>query len=426
MTKKAVIITLGCRLNHADTALLTRRLQRAGFELVPQNFAGEPDLVLLNSCAVTAEAVRKSRQTLRHYRKRYPNACIVVCGCASQVSADEMKNEGASIVFGNNGKKQLEEFLDNLSTIEDNSYNAVFSENATSSFPFRSRAFIKIQEGCNNFCTYCIVPHVRGRERSRSFDEALADCRQAVEAGFPEIILTGVNTCAYNDNGRTLGNLIKAVADIPGDFRIRLSSTEPDFKNIGVLDVIADTPKVCRFLHISLQHGSDRILQAMNRHYSADDFARFADLAREKIPGIHIGTDVIAGFPGETDEDFTECLAFTEKMQFANTHIFTYSRRPGTPAADYPNQVPSQISSERAAALRKVAEKSAKNFATSQIGKTLDVIFEQCRNGKLTGWSDNYLGIVVPEGSFQAGSIVKVKADTSNLAILNSIETEQI
>jgi threonylcarbamoyladenosine tRNA methylthiotransferase MtaB len=302
----------------------------------------------------------------------------------------------------------------------------VFSENATSSFPFRSRAFIKIQEGCNNFCTYCIVPHVRGRERSRSFDEALADCRQAVEAGFPEIILTGVNTCAYNDNGRTLGNLIKAVADIPGDFRIRLSSTEPDFKNIGLLDVIADTPKVCRFLHISLQHGSDRILRAMNRHYSADDFARFANLAREKIPGIHIGTDVIAGFPGETDKDFAECLAFTEKMQFANTHIFTYSRRPGTPAADYPNQVPSQISSERAAALRKVAEKSAKNFATSQIGKTLDVIFEQCRNGKLTGWSDNYLGIVVPEGSFQAGSIVKVKADTSNLAILNSIETEQI
>ena len=426
MAKNAVIITLGCRLNHADTALLSRRLQNAGFELVPQNSAEEPDLVLLNSCAITAEAVRKSRQTLRHYRKKYPNACIVVCGCAAQVSEEQMKQEGASVVFGNNGKKQLVDFLKDFSTAEDTSFNAVFTENTTSSFPFRSRAFIKIQEGCNNFCTYCIVPYVRGRERSRSFEEALADCRQAAEAGFPEIILTGVNTCAYFDNGRTLGDLISKISEIEGDFRIRLSSTEPDFKNIGLLDIIANTPKMCRFLHISLQHGSDRILQKMNRHYTTADFRRFVELAREKMPDIHIGTDIIVGFPGESDEDFAECLSFSEQMRFANTHIFTYSRRPGTPAADYPDQIPANISAQRAAALRQAAEKSAHAFAESQIGKTLDVIFEQSLNGKLTGWSDNYLGRCVPEGTYPTGKIVKVKADKNNIAIFNAIETEQI
>ena len=424
MAKKAAIITLGCRLNHADTALLTRRLERAGFEVVSSDFKEEINLILLNSCAVTAEAVRKSRQMLRQYRKKYPDALIAVSGCAAQISAEEMKRDGASVVFGNNGKKQLEEFINNLATVENNTFEPVFWENAVSSFPFRSRAFIKIQEGCNNFCTYCIVPHVRGRERSRNFEEALADCRNAVEAGFPEIILTGVNTCAYFDNGRTLGDLIRAVSDIPGDFRIRLSSTEPNFKNLGLLDVMANTPKVCHFLHISLQHGCNRILQKMNRHYSAAEFSHFVETAREKMPDIHIGTDVIVGFPGETDADFEESLKFIENIEFANTHIFTYSRRPGTPAADMPEQISNTIKKERSRILRKKADISAIAFAESQIGKELEVIFEQARNGKITGWSGNYLGIVAAEGSFSTGKIVKIKANKENLAVFRGENVE--
>ncbi len=417
MAKHAAIITLGCRLNHADTALLTRRLERAGYDLVPADFPEQLDLVIINSCAVTAEAVRKSRQALRHFRKKHPGAQIIVSGCAAQVATGDMKLDGADIVFGNPGKRELEDFLADPSHLENTVYQDVFSENATSSFPFRSRAFIKIQEGCNNFCTYCIVPHVRGRERSRSFEEAVADCRCAVEAGFPEIILTGVNTCAYFDNGRTLGDLIRAVSNIDGDFRIRLSSTEPNFKNLGLLDVMADTPKVCRFLHISLQHGCDRVLREMNRHYTTDDFARFVELAREKMPDIHIGTDVIAGFPGETCEDFEISCNFIEKMQFANTHIFTYSRRPGTPAADMPGQIPSAVKKERSSILRKIAAKSALNFAESQLNKELEVIFEQSHNGKMTGWSGNYLGVAVPDGIFPSGKIVKVKATKENLAL---------
>ena len=424
MAKHAAITTLGCRLNHADTALLTRRLERAGYELVPADFAGQLDLVIINSCAVTAEAVRKSRQTLRNLRKKHPLAKIIVSGCAVQVSAEDMKRDGANIVFGNPGKRQLEDFLADPEHIEDTVFHSVFSENATSSFPFRSRAFIKIQEGCNNFCTYCIVPHVRGRERSRAFDEALEDCRNAINAGFPEIILTGVNTCAYNDNGRTLGDLIREISALEGDFRIRLSSTEPNFKNLGLLDVMADTPKVCRFLHISLQHGCDRILKAMNRHYTTSDFARFVELAREKMPDIHIGTDIIAGFPGESDEDFETCCRFTESMQFSNSHIFTYSRRPGTPAADMPGQIPETVKKERSGILRQIASKSAIEFADGQLGRELEVIFEKSRNGRITGWSDNYLGVISPEGSFPTGKIVKVRATRENLAILRGESLE--
>ena len=417
MAKNAAIITLGCRLNHADTALLTRRLERAGYDLVPADFPEQIDLVIINSCAVTAEAVRKSRQTLRNLRKKNPQAKIIVSGCAAQVSAIDMVQDGADIVFGNSGKRELEDFLADPEHTESPLFQPVFSENTTSSFPFRSRAFIKIQEGCNNFCTYCIVPHVRGRERSRSFDEALEDCRQAVESGFPEIILTGVNTCAYNDNGRTLGDLIRKISEIDGDFRIRLSSTEPNFKNLGLLDVMADTPKVCHFLHISLQHGCDRILKAMNRHYTTDDFARFVDLAREKMPDIHIGTDIIAGFPGESDEDFETCCRFAGNMQFANSHIFTYSRRPGTPAADMPGQISNAVKKERSRILRDISEASAVRFAESQLGRELEVIFEQAHNGRITGWSGNYLGVISPEGSFPTGKIVKVKATKENLAI---------
>ena len=418
MAKYAAITTLGCRLNHADTALLTRRLERAGYELVPIDFAGQLDLVIINSCAITAEAVRKSRQTLRHLRKSNPSAKIIVSGCAAQISGREMMDEGADIVFGNPGKRDLEHFLVDANHTEDTTFQSVFTENSTSSFPFRSRAFIKIQEGCNNFCTYCIVPHVRGRERSRSFDEALEDCRTAIAAGFPEIILTGVNTCAYMDDGRTLGDLIRKISEIEGDFRIRLSSTEPNFKNLGLLDIMSDTPKVCHFLHISLQHGCDRILKAMNRHYTTDDFSRFVELAREKMPDIHIGTDIIAGFPGETQEDFEASCRFIEKMQFANTHIFTYSRRPGTPAADMPGQIPNAVKKERSRVWREISDTSATRFAESQLGKEFEVIFEQTRDRKMTGWSANYLGVVVPENSFEAGKIVKIKATRENLAIL--------
>lgn len=244
----------------------------------------------------------------------------------------------------------------------------------------------------------------------------LADCRQAVAAGYPELVLTGVNTCAYFDAGRDLGALVREVCRIDGNFRVRLSSTEPHPHNIGLLEVMASEPKVCRFLHLALQNGCNRILKAMNRHYRREDYAEFARIAREKIPGIHLGSDLILGFPGETEEDFADGLAFVEQMAFANLHIFTYSPRSGTPAASLPGRIPPEVAKLRYRKLKEVAEASRRKFVESQLGQVLPVIFETVgRDGLARGWSDNYLAVRVPAGSVELGTIVDIAATPENL-----------
>lgn len=426
MSKRAVIYTLGCRLNCADTALLTNRLESSGYTVVPE-FSTDFDLAVINSCAVTAEAVRKSRQTLRKLKKNHPEAIFLVTGCAVEVNADLFRADGADYVLTNPDKKDLIPILSGITAANKSSgdFCENFNEFAVSRFPFRSRAFVKIQEGCNNFCTYCIVPYVRGRERSRKSAEVLDDCKQLIDSGFPEIVLTGVNTCAYCDDGKMLGDLIYAISELTGDFRIRLSSTEPHFNNRGLIDIMASTPKICRFLHLSLQHGCDRILQAMNRHYTTNQYADFVAEAREKIPGLHVGTDIIAGFPGETDEDFEICTEFVDKMQFANAHIFTYSPRPGTPAATMPNRPDGKIAGIRAARLREITAVSKQKFIRSQLGQDLQVIFETSSNGMLHGWSDNYIAVCAPENTAVTGCITSLKA-TENSVFLNGNELPQL
>ena len=298
----ALVITLGCRLNAADSALLTARLHQAGYTVLdPDTPEGVPDLVIINSCAVTAEAVRKSRQTARHYRKKFPAAHIAVTGCGAETDADRwQKDAAANIVLPNTAKRDLEALCGKHSFTGGPSLEAdkgVFREGVHGEFPFRSRAFIKIQEGCNNFCTYCIVPFVRGPARSRDFREVLADCRHALDEGFAELVLTGVNTACYRDGKHNLGDLITAISELPGDFRIRLGSTEPDAKHPEWLESLRGNTRICRFLHLSLQHGSDPVLRRMNRHYTAQEFADFAARARDVLPGLSLGTDIIAGFP---------------------------------------------------------------------------------------------------------------------------------
>ncbi|MBR2372659.1 MAG: radical SAM protein, partial [Lentisphaeria bacterium] len=251
MKKKAEIHTLGCRLNIADSAILTARLRNAGYEVVSGGIA-VPDLIVLNSCAVTAEAAAKSRRMVRRMRREYPGTRIIVTGCAAQLDPESFTVAGADSVLPNAGKKSIPDGI--WTPPQKEIFPAVFAEDSLSDFPFRSHAFVKIQEGCNNFCTYCIVPHVRGRERSRALDEVVADCRKAVAEGFPEIVLTGVNTCAYEDSGTDLAGLLRILCAIPGEFRIRLSSTEPRMDNFSMIDAMADAgEKVCRFLHLSLQ-----------------------------------------------------------------------------------------------------------------------------------------------------------------------------
>ena len=410
--KRARIVTLGCRLNHADSALLTARLERAGYELC--DTPGVPvELMLVNTCAVTAEAEAKSRRQILRLRRENPGAMIVAAGCAVELNPEALLRAGADQVLTNPDKKHDFSSAPGLKSREIGDGN--FAERTFSSFPFRSRAFIKVQEGCDNFCTYCIVPVVRGASRSRDFDEAVADCRKNVEEGFPEIVLTGVNTCNYLDQGKDFSELIKAVAALPGEFRIRLSSTEPHPGDMRLPQLMAQEKKLCRFLHLSIQHGSDRILQKMNRRYTAGEFADFVFQARKLVPGIHIGTDFIVGFPGESEKDFLEAMELLTKIGFANIHGFPYSPRPGTPAAAMPDQVHPDAVKERMQELRRITAVSAQKFAASQCGKVLPVIFERANGGRLYGWSDNYLEISVPEGSAECGKIVDVLAEKENI-----------
>ncbi len=420
--RTALIVTLGCRLNQADSALLTDRLRQLGFRMLEPGATEKPALVVVNSCTVTAAAAAKSRQAARRFGKLYPGALVILTGCSAELDYGQRHASGEDFVVLSNPEKRdlgslLEQFL--AGTLPETPVArsmdepvAPFREKAFGRFPFRSRAFIKIQEGCNNFCSYCIVPYARGRERSRALDEVLADCRQAVAAGFPELVLTGVNTCAYEDDGRGLNDLIDLLCrEIPGSWRLRLSSTEPSPDNFGLLETMARHPeRVCRFLHLALQHGSDRILRAMNRRYTTREYAAFAAAARQLMPDIHLGSDVIVGFPGETAADFEQSCAFIRTMQFANLHVFSYSRRAGTPAAEMSGQVPEAVKKERHRVLEVLGESMAAAFRQSQFGKILPVIFETVDSrGIAHGWSDNYLAVGRPAREVELRRIVPVE-----------------
>lgn len=412
MKKSARIVTLGCRLNHADTALLTARLEAAGYVLC-ENPEVPVDLILVNTCAVTAEAEAKSRRQILRLRRENPDAEIIAAGCAVELNKAALLDAGANLALTNPDKKHDFSLASGVKSREIAVEN--FCENSLSSFPFRSRAFIKVQEGCDNFCSYCIVPVVRGASRSRDFAEVVADCRKNIEAGFPEIVLTGVNTCNYFDRGHDLAGLIREISAIPGDFRIRLSSTEPHPGDLSLLELMAENPKICRFLHLSMQHGCDRILKLMNRRYTAAEFAEFVANARKMVPDIHIGTDFIVGFPGETGEDFSEAMQLVSQINFANIHCFAYSPRPGTVAAGLPGRVPPAVVRERMERLRQISEVSSRSFALSQCGKTLPVIFERYVKGNAIGWSDNYLEIAVEKNNIPLRQIVEIQASKENI-----------
>ena len=401
----AAIYTIGCRLNQADSSLVCDRLTRDGWNIVEMESGSELNLIIINSCSVTGTASQKSRQAARKFRRLYPSACIVITGCSAEVENEFWSAEDSvDIVLANPQKKELADhvrtfFEDQRQTsgmlkFSSNEPPDVFMENAESSFPFKSRAFLKIQEGCNNFCSYCIVPYTRGRERSRAWDEVIADFKHQLDAGFQEIVLAGVNVCAYNDHGRRLPDLLKALTGFEGKFRIRLSSTEPHPDNMELLAVMAGNPKICRFLHLSLQHGTDEILHAMNRKYTTAEYADFVRAARSMIPGIHLGTDIIVGFPGETDELFQQECEFVRQMAFANVHIFTFSPRKGTPAATLPDQVKPETAKQRYKQLMEITDASAAEFIKSQLHQKLNVIFEsRDKQGRFTGWSDNYVSV---------------------------------
>lgn len=397
---RAAVFTLGCRLNQADSALMAAGLERHGFTLVRW---GEPcELAVINSCTVTAAAARKTRQTARAFRRQQPGAYLVLAGCDANVSADSWVVDGTvDLVVPNPAKTRLFEYLPDelipgtpeVVTVDSGDWGS-FREEGAGAFVERTRANLKIQEGCEFFCSYCIVPYARGPARSRAWDDWLREARELTAQGYHEVVLTGVNIATYQDEGRDLADLLEALLALPGDFRIRLGSTEPGPILRRVVEVMAANPRVCRFLHLPLQYGEDTILRAMNRRYTLAEYAAFAEEAAATIPGLCLGTDIITGFPGETEATFAICCETIRELPINHLHVFTYSPRQGTPAATFPDQVPGDLAQHRADILTAIGQEKAGDFARSQVGQVVQIITEERNaNGNWEGWSDHYLRV---------------------------------
>ena len=409
VSKYATAVTIGCRLNQTDTALIFDKLKNHGFEIVKNNTTEHLSLIIINTCSVTSSASQKSRQAARSYKKKHPDSIIILTGCGADIESDFWNKEpSVDLLVPNSSKNSIEEYLFKAGIIDHikdtqtatpsskNKNDNSFIENAVGYYPFKSRANIKIQEGCDSFCTYCIVPYGRGKPRSRDLNDTIREFRELVKRGYREIVLTGVNIATYNNSNINLVGLLKELVKIPGDFRIRLSSTEPQFNTKELIDVMSSSPKICRFLHLPLQHGTDEILNKMGRPYRLQDFADFVHDAHRRIPGICIGTDVIVGFPGETSTLFEECCEFIEKLPLSYLHVFRYSQRKGTPAAEYPNQIPHKISLNRHSILSKIGNNLSTQLLKEQIGKNVTVLFETLNKDMfLSGWSDNYIKVKV-------------------------------
>lgn len=420
ITITASVVTLGCRLNQADSALLCDRLRRCGFQIVDEDYEESPNLVIVNSCTVTATAARKTRQLLTSIRHKHPYAYIILTGCAAEVDEELKEDSDFDILLTKAEKKNLESILERRFNIQHHDYKpsetvdeTVFKEDAVAYFPFKSRANLKIQEGCNNFCTYCIVPYARGRERSRDVEEIMADFKQLLEAGFHEIVITGVNVCNYNCGGLDLVGLLEKLIAVEGDFRIRLGSTEPGEILPRVIDLMASTPKICDFLHLPLQAGTDELLKAMGRKYTLAEYKSMIDCARSKMPHIHIGSDLIVGFPGETAELFEQSCEFVKSMHFANLHVFPFSPRKGTKAEKLPGRIPVEEMVRRVEATKPIKAACAAEFAKSLIGTELSVLFERTlANNGYEGWSSNYVKVRTrsPKSILKEIHTVKVNA----------------
>ncbi|MBR2425778.1 MAG: tRNA (N(6)-L-threonylcarbamoyladenosine(37)-C(2))-methylthiotransferase MtaB [Lentisphaeria bacterium] len=423
MTRKtAAVLTLGCRLNQADSALLSGRLQRLGFEIVDADASVSPNVIVVNSCAVTAVAMKKSLQALRSIRAENPQSFLVFTGCGAEVAEKTLKNSDlADLLILNDKKRDLENLLPRhlayleLSAKQNNEQPddpAVFRENVNSLFPFRSRATLKIQDGCSNSCAYCIVPKLRGPERSRDFEETVQDFRHMVEQGFHEIVLSGVNLCSYHCGKENLATLLKALLEVPGDWRIRLGSLEPGKVLPEVLKVMAESNgRICQFLHMPLQNGSDTILQAMNRHCLTAEYAEYVKMARELMPDIHIGTDLIVGFPGETEKLFDESFQFIKSMNFANIHVFPFSPRPGTEAEKMPLNCTKEQVENRLTKVKEHKAEAAANFIKQQVGKTTETVLVELRRGSelWEGWTGNYIKTKIACKEDLSRKLVKVR-----------------
>ncbi len=424
--KTIAVCTLGCKVNQYDSDAVLVQFREAGYEVV--DFHEKADVYLINTCTVTNTGDRKSRQMIRRAHRANPKARVVVMGCLAQASPEEIVEiEGVSLVVGTHQRHELLRLVESLpdenhaplSAVVDDIFTVEdFEELPVSTFEGRTRATLKIQDGCNQFCAYCRVPYARGKPRSRSLASVVDQARAISEQGYQEIVLTGIHLGAYGldlDPKLHLADAIKALIPIPGLTRIRISSIDPHEITQELLELIANGEKVCAHLHIPLQSGSDTVLERMRRRYTTGEYRQIVEDARRQIPGLAVTTDIIVGFPGETDAEFAETMQFVEEMGYSRLHVFRYSRRSGTPAARFPNQIPASIKEERSRALISLGQQLAASFHQGYVDKELTVLVEEVRAGTAVGLTGNYMRVEFPADSDSlVGKLVQVQGKTAD------------
>ena len=402
--KKAAFYTLGCKVNQYETEAMAELFASAGYEI--SDFSEKSDVYVINTCSVTNMGDRKSRQIIRRAKKTNPDAIIAVTGCYAQTSPDEVLSiDGVNIVIGTKDRKNIVSLVEELNTassinhVSDIMSNHEFEELQIKQYSNRTRAFIKIQEGCNQFCSYCIIPYARGPVRSRPMDEVLQEIHELAANNFKEIILVGIHVASYGADleNTTLEDLIMAVDKIDGVERIRLSSIEPMTLNQAFIDNIKASKKLCHHFHISLQSGCDATLKRMNRKYTTAQFKGIVDGLRAAFDDVAITTDIMVGFPAETDEEFNATVDFVREVSFADAHVFQYSQRKGTPAAKRPDQISPDAKEKRSKIIIAETQKTRDAFIEKFIGKTMRVLFEQpAKDGLFEGKTDNYITVHAP------------------------------
>ncbi|MFI3172576.1 MAG: tRNA (N(6)-L-threonylcarbamoyladenosine(37)-C(2))-methylthiotransferase MtaB [Eubacteriales bacterium] len=426
--KKVALHNLGCKVNSYETEAMQELLEASGYEIVP--FKEGADIYIINTCTVTNMADRKSRQMLHKAKKMNPNAIVIAAGCYVQVKEDAAKDESIDLIIGNNKKNELIQILkeyekNNLERVSNETeQETVIDINKTNEYePLHvtkttehTRAYLKVQDGCNQFCSYCIIPYARGRIRSRIKEDVIAEVKQLAMNGYKEIVLTGIHLSSYGvdlTGQEALMDLIESVHEIEGIKRIRLGSLEPRIITEEFAKKAADLPKLCPHYHLSLQSGCDETLKRMNRKYSTKEYEEACILLRKHHEFVTFTTDIIVGFPGETEEEFQKTKDFVDKIGFYETHIFKYSKREGTKAATMNNQVLETIKTERSNILIELGEKQQEKIKQSAKGREVSVLLEEKneKNGMtyFTGHTMEYMKVTVPAKGYNSNDIIRMK-----------------
>jgi len=420
--KKVAFHTLGCKVNQCDTEAISRLFEAEGWRVV--DFADKADVYVINTCTVTGLSARKSRQAIRRAKAAGRDSIVIATGCYAQTEPGEVGNiPGVDIIIGTRDRSKILDYVREIERGREQ-VNAVcsvteakeYEELKAGSLREHTRAFVKIQEGCSQYCAYCIIPYARGPVRSRKPENVMAEVRELADSGFKEIVLTGIHLASYGIDikGASLPDIIAKVHEVEGIERIRLGSIEPTTVKAEFVATAKSLKKLCPHFHISVQSGCDETLRRMNRRYTADDYRKAAGMLRENIADVALTTDVIVGFPGETDEEFEQTVKFMEEMSFARMHVFKYSPRKGTLAASFKEQVGPKVKEERSSRLLDLAARKTLEFNKKFEGRVMPVLFEQeasHMDGFVDGLTPNYIRVVCRGGAELKGKIINVRLD---------------